>query len=186
MTPFNLEAALKGAEVVTRAGRPARLISYEPALDPLFRLVWADSTSVWCTDEHGRYIEGSGGDVFMDVTRESPMTPFDLEAALKGTEVATRAGRPARLISYEPDLDPWFRLVWTNNTDVWCTDKHGRCGEGISDNDMFMCFHKKVVWLNLYQQPWQNGYSVISHATESEADMNATAERIGRAIRVEL
>jgi hypothetical protein len=69
---------------------------------------------------------------------------------------------------------------------VWCTDEHGRYIEGISENDVFMVPYKKVVWLNLYQQPWQNGYSVISHATESEADISATEERIGRAIRVEL
>jgi hypothetical protein len=87
-------------------------------------------------------------------------------------------------MSREPGLES--SLIWTDNTGAWCTDERGRRSEGISENDVFMGPHKKVVWLNLYQQPWQNGYSVISHATESEADMNATAERIGRAIRVEL
>ena len=112
------------------------------------------------------------------------MTPFNLEAALKGAEVVTRAGRPAILMSREPGLES--RLIWTDNTGAWCTDEHGRSSGGISENDVFMGPHKKVVWLNLYQKPCQNGYSVVSHATESEADMNATAERIGRAIRVEL
>ena len=114
------------------------------------------------------------------------MTPFNLEAALKGAEVVTRAGRPARLIAYEPALDPLFRLVWADSTSVWCTDEHGRYIESISGHDVFMKPHKKVIWLNLYQQPCQNGYSVIAHATESEADISATEERIGRAIRVEL
>ena len=44
MTPFNLEAALKGAKVVTRAGRPAHLMSREPGLDS--RLIWTDNTLV--------------------------------------------------------------------------------------------------------------------------------------------
>ena len=114
------------------------------------------------------------------------MTPFNLEAALKGAEVVTRAGRPARLIAYEPALDPQFRLIWTDNTGAWCTDEHGRRSEGISENDVFMGPFKKAVWLNLYPSPWRNGYSVIAHATESEADKGATEERIGRAIKVEL
>ena len=114
------------------------------------------------------------------------MTPFNLEAALKGAEVVTRAGRPARLIAYEPALDPLFRLVWADSTCVWCTDEHGRYIEGISENDVFMVPYKKVVWLNLYRQPWQNGYHVTAYTIESEADQQAAEERIGRAIKVEL
>jgi hypothetical protein len=70
------------------------------------------------------------------------MTPFDLEAALKGAEVVTRAGRPAILMSREPGLES--SLIWTDNTGAWFTDGHGRCGEGISENDVFMSVTREI------------------------------------------
>ena len=71
MKPFNLEAALKGAKVVTRDGRPVKIAGYNEDSENLYwRLVgWIDGNpSWWSLLGKAGAVDQSSYDLFMAPT----------------------------------------------------------------------------------------------------------------------
>jgi len=72
MKPFDLKAALKGAKVVTRDGRPVKIAGYNPdAHDCNYIWGWVENVSCsWLADGcyHGKFDMGSRHDLFMAPT----------------------------------------------------------------------------------------------------------------------
>jgi hypothetical protein len=120
------------------------------------------------------------------------MKPFNLEAALAGEPVITRAGKNAKIIAYVPGaLDEYRVVAFVDDADkipsthfedgrVW---SHAEC-----DDDLFMKVKTKTVSVNFYY----NGYACY-YDTEEDADQAALcasplgSRRIGnKAYRVEI
>ena len=68
------------------------------------------------------------------------MTPFDLQAAMRGEPIVTRTGKPVQFIAYAPRAVPHQQLVTQLGAGIILTGIDGKywgCG-GNSPRDLFM------------------------------------------------
>lgn len=84
------------------------------------------------------------------------MKPFDLEAALAGEPVQTRAGNVIKCIVHDPqNPNPSYRVWWRaddDNETMYSCDVLGRhYDDGLtSEYDLFMSPKHQTLWVNFY------------------------------------
>ena len=89
MRKFNLEEAKAGKPVVTRTGRPVRILCWDAkGIDPIIGLIELDTTSCVCTyNESGSFYENleSDRDLFMKSEKKEGYIFFELSEVYKKT-----------------------------------------------------------------------------------------------------
>lgn len=116
------------------------------------------------------------------------MKPFNLKAALAGSPVVTRDGKPVKIVAYEPEASPGshliFRLDEPGSAVRTCHESGLYFRGGKSDLDLFMMLVKKTVWVNAYP----NGTCGPAwYESQEEADKGASYHRLGgRAYPIEV
>ena len=64
---------------------------------------------------------------------------FDLQAAMRGEPIITRAGEPVQFIAYVPGVDPGQQLVTQHRTGISLTGIDGKAfGRAPQSQDLFM------------------------------------------------
>ena len=162
--PFNLEAALNGAKVITRHECPVISIYRDDTNPPAHPVTvvyrGADGiTHRYTATQAGRFWARERPldhplDLFMTNPPVSVPTPkhkpFNLEAALAGAPVKTKMGELASQITYFPNVLNYHPVRAV--VDGWITpySKSGQYLEsGLSDNDLVMAPVKKEGWVRV-------------------------------------
>lgn len=105
------------------------------------------------------------------------MKPFNLQDAINGKPVITRAGVSLTFGAYIPKANSHKLFMLSPDGDVFQYCENGRyIGNGRESNmDLFMAPIKRTVWVNLYGRQLES----VCHSTEEDADKHASSDRIG-------
>lgn len=182
--PFDLKAALAGAKVVTRDGRDIvnlkRWSENYTGTYPVSADIVGGHHSVWtATGKYQSSIESHKWDLVLVDDLSVRTMPFNLEAALKGEPVVTRAGQ---IVSDLKRFETVDRVWGVRNGRVKGWYLNGRVASSLETNeDLFMVAPEpkmREVWLNIYP-----AYA-CSHNTADDAEQSADRTRIGKAHRI--
>jgi hypothetical protein len=107
------------------------------------------------------------------------MKPFDLEKALAGEPVITRAGRPAKIAGYSSDVRYEHRVLgWVDNQVRGWYENGNYDGISQHPTDLFMAEKPKVKkegWVNVYNRPDASLPPKLSNAYIDEASARKSA-----------
>ena len=96
MRKFNLDEAKAGKPVVTRTGRPVRILCWDAkGIDPIIGLIELDTTSCVCTyNESGSFYENleSDRDLFMKSEKKEGYIYFELSEVYKKSGIIETYG----------------------------------------------------------------------------------------------
>lgn len=155
MQTFDLEKALAGAPLVTRDGRKATEFREAPNDDTKYRYRASIAGRIIPVNAMGEYSRTEGPDqldLFLDIDiSEKPdpgttalpenIAPFDLEKALAGHPLITRAGERVTRFSkvYTPPMSPllWQYIYEVGNNTVRYISKKGTRSE-FPEHDLFL------------------------------------------------
>jgi hypothetical protein len=98
------------------------------------------------------------------------MKPFDLDKALAGEPVVTRAGEKVEKIVHNPDAKEFFRVAFWVDGIVWGCDESGYVNSGKHGHDLFMAPKEIVKWINIYVKKGEAYKFVPSHFYSSESE----------------
>ena len=105
------------------------------------------------------------------------MKPFNLQDAINGKPVITRAGDSLTFGAHIPKAKGYKLFMIVPDGDVARYNENGRyiCNDIESPMDLFMAPIKRTVWVNLYGRQLES----VCHPTEEDADKRASSDRIG-------
>lgn len=105
------------------------------------------------------------------------MKPFNLQDAINGKPVITRAGDSLTFGAYIPQANGYKLFMLRPDGVVLRYNENGIyiCNDIESPMDLFMAPTKRTVWVNLYGRELES----VCHPTEEDADKHASPDRIG-------
>lgn len=105
------------------------------------------------------------------------MKPFNLQDAINGKPVITRAGDSLTFGAYIPQAKGYKLFMIDPDGDVNRYNENGRYRGNVTESemDLFMVPTKRTVWINLYGRQLDS----VCHPTKEDADKDASSHRIG-------
>ena len=109
------------------------------------------------------------------------MKPFNLEAAKRGEPICTKDGKRATFIAYIPECAEHMRVLVHIHERMY-VNTYNESGltfpEESRNDDLFMAPRKRTVWLNIYDDPFDDA---CMHPTQEAADASqrVNGTRIG-------
>lgn len=105
------------------------------------------------------------------------MKPFNLQDAINGKPVITRAGGSLTFGAYISQAEGYNLFMVRPDGVVIRYNENGTyiCNDIESEMNLFMAPIKRTVWVNLYGRHLES----MCHPTEEEADKYASPNRIG-------